>query len=791
MNNDDLKRKKIGAFCVVAVLVLAALGVLTGRGVRTTQTSDSVCLFDGWIYGREDQKRANAALSSAGLNEYAWRDGRLYAPRNKKDAYMSALSTAGAYPRAPSEARTDAVKEMSAFESDSKTRMRELNACAIQLERTIEQMRGVEYATVGARARREQAGLSTKTIVTASVGVACQDDFELGPSALAAITLATKHQLGIDDVEQISILDLKEGKSYVGVESFMKESDVALEMEKERLEKYWREKYLEAFGDIKKLRVSVSVDVAPLEDEAGSSVEVERTEKASGVPEGGASKLAMAPILGRFETLRPAETNDFGDDVESSEASNAPDVELDEAEPRGAATINHAGRSDASGVPSGGFALLGNPKRGGERVQRRGRPASIWAQYGARPIPEASASVSARPKLLQTALERSLGDEDGGAVRSANVGAADSARGNGRISSGYAIRSISARIAIPRSYVQAAALRNFGEGERPETFAENNAGRSVYLATEERIIAETQRFTIDLMRPTGERYGWSEEDLKSWIVVAVFSDLDSFADSNAFARSEHKTSYASTGEEGFVGIEDESTSERRYVATDPSGAITEVAPTVAKELSTERLPEVENSAPDASVSPLVLAKRWAKVNVFARLDSVLGRNFPYRPVFGAAATFIVLCVTIGVTRRLNRRTREELEPARTNRGTNREESFDATSRASRSGRETREPAREMEYSDFDDDEFDFRAYDERPQRREKERDERERGGSARSAESEFERATRKRSDRGAERGSESQRGGYNSKRVETLDLIARYPERAAESLQRWVKKTDP
>ena len=64
---------------------------------------------------------------------------------------------------------------MSPFESDAKSKMREIDACALQLERTIEQMRVVDYATVGVRSRREVVGVTARNIVTASVGVAVKE----------------------------------------------------------------------------------------------------------------------------------------------------------------------------------------------------------------------------------------------------------------------------------------------------------------------------------------------------------------------------------------------------------------------------------------------------------------------------------------------------------------------------------------------------------------------------------------------------------------------------------------
>ena len=109
-------------------------------------------------------------------------------------------------------------------------------------------------------------GFSSKDVVTASVGIAFQDGKELDSNTLTAITLATRHHLGIDDAANISIIDLKEGKSYLGVQpGNIFEAQTSSLRRKEEIEKYWREKYLEAFNDIKNLRVSVIAELGGTE----------------------------------------------------------------------------------------------------------------------------------------------------------------------------------------------------------------------------------------------------------------------------------------------------------------------------------------------------------------------------------------------------------------------------------------------------------------------------------------------------------------------------------------------
>ncbi len=255
---------------LLCFLIFLALGLWKVCGTLSFEKHGYSYAFDGWVYGREDQKRASRALASSGLNDFHWEEGRLSVPSEKLVAYQSALAAANALPKAPGDQREETMRSMSVFESESKARLRELNGCASQLERTIEQIRGVEFATVGVRSRRVMSGFSSKDVVTASVGVAFQDGKGLDSNTLTAITLATRHHLGIDDAANISIIDLKEGKSYLGVQpGKISEAQTSSLRQKEEIEKYWREKYLEAFHDIKNLRVSVIAELGGTELDEG------------------------------------------------------------------------------------------------------------------------------------------------------------------------------------------------------------------------------------------------------------------------------------------------------------------------------------------------------------------------------------------------------------------------------------------------------------------------------------------------------------------------------------------
>lgn len=562
MSNDGKKTRLLPWIMGLTFVAITALFFfMFCREKFTHEDAGKAYVFDGWVYGREDQKKACAALVAAGLNDFSWESGKLCVAASNKSAYQSALAGAGAYPKAPSESRSDALRDMSPFESDSKSKMRELNACALQLERTIEQMRGVEYATVGVRSRREQVGLTAKNIVTASIGVAYEDDACLDLGAVSAITAAAKRQLGIDDDSNVVILDLKEGVSYLGSEENNgAPSDAALNAERNLIEKYWRNKYIDAFADVRNIRVSVDVDLVDL-----------------GCLE---SRFSGETDVSSFGKLRS--TNEIDEFVSTSENDRSHNVRRIVQ----VAALQHADidRKNVS-VTYGGRAELGNPcskqsvrnRQTGTFNERRidvrkprvlaeavgisGPVASdlknvaLWNYHSIGNALENVGSVfeDYAPRLITTSLQRTKGDEKfcksadlenrsigqerneayrstKSPVRLANVvsAAAEQDRDD-LVSAKYRVRSISFHIGVPRSYildaVQQARLSNFSP---KETFAGNSGqNENLFELVQEQLLIDTKNYAVSLFRPTAERMGWNEEETTRCFHVEVFSDVDS------------------------------------------------------------------------------------------------------------------------------------------------------------------------------------------------------------------------------------------------------------------------
>jgi hypothetical protein len=571
----DVDLKKLGTLRLCgggALVALATWGVWAFCNGGFSAPGGCESAFDGWQYGREDQKTASAALAAAGLDEWSWDDGRLLVPKNKKNEYQIALAEAGAYPKAPSESRRDAIREMGAFESEAKIRMRELDACAFQLERTLERAGGIEYATVGVRARREQAGLTSKTVVTASIGVACREGRELDANLLSAITVAAKHQLGVDANENISILDLKAGKSYFGSETLVGNgNDLLLAAEKERVETYWRDKLLKTFDYMGGARVSVAADLVVVDANEDLRTELdgalidggdfhnvdEQTGKVASVGRAAsaAERLAQVEIGSAGEIGKPRPLATWDGDVRKSARNGGAFARLGNpvatrspapVEAQNLAQVER--KTEGNGVLQVGASERKNaPKRGvapaGYRQEAEGE-ANGAVEGGAQTVKEEASQENKTDARSETVAQNAKKKETGenksdGAGKKVAVEKGERVR--------FRVRALAVRVGTPRGYVRRVA-QNLKAENAVETFATDETSGSwsaLYRTTEQKIIAETKKVALLLLRPLAERNGWTENELTRSVAVDVFADPNDFT--GAWARDARNGDGAASG----------------------------------------------------------------------------------------------------------------------------------------------------------------------------------------------------------------------------------------------------
>ncbi len=251
---------RLGIIIFIVVALIAVVFYFYGLQ-SYNRPEETNFVFNGWRYNQEDQKETSSVLSKAGLSRYSWQDGMLVVPQSEKEQYETVLAENKAFPKAPSDIRREALREMGPFESESKSRMRDLYASAQQLEKTIEQFSTkIGYATVGVRSRREQVGLVNQTVITASIGVWTKEENPITTELLSSITLAARHQLGIKENNDISILDLRLGQSWLGTDIGIKTPQFEYQQQEE---KEWKTKFESTFVHIPGIKIDVKKKSSP------------------------------------------------------------------------------------------------------------------------------------------------------------------------------------------------------------------------------------------------------------------------------------------------------------------------------------------------------------------------------------------------------------------------------------------------------------------------------------------------------------------------------------------------
>lgn len=274
----ETKNERTPQIRFLAGLVLVALTIGFGfwflRPMTETKAKTGwTPVFGGWVYRSGDQTAAATALAKASLADYRWEDGRLLVPEEKRTVYEKVLGESQALPKAPSDIKRESISAMSQFEPESKTRLRDLEAAARQLEATIEEFDQIKKATVGVNTHQESSGLGRKTVTTASIGVLTKGALPLSAEMVTAITLAAKHHFGIANNDDISIMDFSQGRSFRGNDRAVAAYPTFdWTREQVRQENLWREKFLTAFDYIPGVRVTAVVDLAPTGSDLPSKV---------------------------------------------------------------------------------------------------------------------------------------------------------------------------------------------------------------------------------------------------------------------------------------------------------------------------------------------------------------------------------------------------------------------------------------------------------------------------------------------------------------------------------------
>ena len=301
------------------VVVVVSLGFLVQQGT----TGPDEYLFGGEPIAASQIARMEAAMASAGLNDFAVEGNHIKVPRGQKSAYIAAIADAGELPPDVFNMMDKALDKGSIFDSSAVKKQRLKAAREQQLSLIIKQMPWVENAMVLYDVQEER-GLRAVRKASASISImpAVGESITSGRSRNLKSMVASAHNIPI---ENVSITNLGNDNLMGGDGISPEDFDNPLYVTKAKVERDLRDSIINQLSFIPGVRVEVSavlnktsmkrtVQVKP-EKETALLKKQETTEKSKRISMGpGGTPGVVAQGPGRDGLEQPSQPQNTDDD---------------------------------------------------------------------------------------------------------------------------------------------------------------------------------------------------------------------------------------------------------------------------------------------------------------------------------------------------------------------------------------------------------------------------------------------------------------------------------------------
>lgn len=246
---------------VMAGLLFTTIVVSLGWIFSVQQSTSYEYLLGGSTMTEEELIRVERAFGDAGLPDYDREGLRIRVPKDKKDIYLKALSSANAVPESWHGALDQALSSSNPFESLDLLQRREEAAHERELKLIIERMPMIKYAAVNYDEHRQ--GFARNVERTASVGVESTNSKPIEKSVLRRIAHMTASYFAGLKPENVTVTDL------TGVETFTGSSNPNAPDQNPLLQAQsdWEQKYfnqihplLDNYGEV---RLAIGVEIDP------------------------------------------------------------------------------------------------------------------------------------------------------------------------------------------------------------------------------------------------------------------------------------------------------------------------------------------------------------------------------------------------------------------------------------------------------------------------------------------------------------------------------------------------
>lgn len=259
---SDLFRSMTPAARLTTAALLLVIGLSVALLFRyQIQDTDSF-LFAGRVLSDREIARLEAAFSKAGLNAWETAGNRIRVPRSERFAYIAAAADGNSLPENFDSVLEATIQSSSPFETKEQREMKRKYALQRELAHVIEEMSGVEKATVKYTEERSSAFARTSRKV-ALVAARSETNEFLDPEQVEAIRRTVASGIGASP-EDVTVTDLR-GPSYPGPSSDGTPSitDNLYASHKNKFEQLYRDKILNAFTMIPGFIVEVNVELDP------------------------------------------------------------------------------------------------------------------------------------------------------------------------------------------------------------------------------------------------------------------------------------------------------------------------------------------------------------------------------------------------------------------------------------------------------------------------------------------------------------------------------------------------
>ena len=246
---------------IMAGLLFATIVVSLGWIISVQQSTSYEYLLGGSPLTEEQLTQAEQAFGVAGLPDYQREGLRIKVPRDKKDVYLKALSSADAVPEGWHTALERAQLSSNPFESLDLLGRREEAAHEKELARIIERIPSIHFASVEYDEHRQ--GFARNIERTASVQVQSSGYKPVDKNLLRNIAHMTSSYFAGLKPENVTVMDLGGTNLYKGSSNpNAADQNPLLQAQSDWERKYYNQIHplLDNYGEV---RVAVGVEIDP------------------------------------------------------------------------------------------------------------------------------------------------------------------------------------------------------------------------------------------------------------------------------------------------------------------------------------------------------------------------------------------------------------------------------------------------------------------------------------------------------------------------------------------------